>query len=121
MSEKGKNISKQASAGFSFRSFISGEFLTNSFLTKNIWFILFIVGLIMLTMYNKFLTEKVINNINKTKLEVNNLKAISVSNTAELMHLSKESVVIKMVEEQGLKIKPLKRPPEKIVIKEERK
>lgn len=121
MSEKKTKKTKKQGAGFSFYQFISGEFLTNSFLTKNIRFILFVVALIMGTMYNKFLTEKVINNINKTKQEVNQLKAISVSNTAELMHLSKESVVIKMVEEEGLEIKPLKRPPEKIVIKEELK
>ncbi len=121
MNEKDKNKTKKQGSGFSFYQLISGEFLTNSFLSQNFWFILFVVALIMATMYNKFLTEKVINNINKTKQEVNRLKAISVSNTAELMHLSKESVVIKMVEEEGLKIKPLKRPPEKIVVKEENK
>jgi len=117
METTGKKTSKQTS-GFSLARLFRGEFFSNSFLTKNFYYILFVVAMIMVTMYNKFLTEKVINEINKTKNEVNALKAISVSNTAELMHLSKESVVIKMVQDEGLAVQPLNKPPEKIVIRE---
>ena len=120
METENKKNTKQSLTGFTFRSLFSGTLFTNSIFSKNFAYILFLVICTMCYMYNKFLTEKVINNINKTKQEVNELKAISASNTAELMHLSKESVVTKMVEEEGLEIKPLKKPPEKIVINKDK-
>ena len=117
METKEKNTTKRVNMKFSFKEFLRGDFFAESFIAKNWQFTLFIVVLFMGIMYNKFLTEKVINEINKTRQEVSTLKAVSVSNTAELMRLSKESVVLEMVKEEGLGIKPLKNPPEKIVIK----
>ena len=120
MSVKEKNkANREANSTWSFRKLLSGELITNKLITQNLRFILYIVVWIMISMYNKFSTEKVINNINKTKQEVGKLKAISVANTAELMYLSKESVVVKMVDKEGLQIKPLRKPPEKLIVKQE--
>lgn len=116
MNKEEKNTSEKKSVGVVFRKIFGGAFFTNQFLTDKIKFIAFIVVLLMITMYNKYLTENTISNIYKIKKEVIKLKATS-SQTAELMYLSKESAVLEMLEKKNIEIKPLKEQPIKIEIK----
>lgn len=114
-----KNTTKTNWTGaFSFKELINGDIFTRQQLMKNLMFILYVVFLTVLYIYNKYQTEKVLSDIISVKKEVKELRTYSVSNATELMSLSKESEVINLVEENGLLIKPLKRPPVKITVKE---
>lgn len=118
MGKEKENTNKFKSPGtFSFREIINGDIFASEQLMKNLWYILFVVFLTVVYMYNKYKTENVLIDIIKTQKEVKELRAYSVSNVTKLMSLSKESEVIRMVQKNELDIKELKRPPEKIVIK----
>ncbi|OQY03947.1 MAG: hypothetical protein B6I20_03915 [Bacteroidetes bacterium 4572_117] len=103
---------------FSIRELISGNFFfTQEQLKKNLIYILFVVLLTVVYLYNQYKTEKVLHDIIQTQNEVQKLKAYSVINVIELMSLSKESEVVKLVREKNLAIKELTAPPEKIIVK----
>jgi len=117
MDSKSKNsIGVQSNTAFSFKELINGDIFVREFLLKNIWYILFVVTLTIFYIYNKYQTEKILIEIINTQKEVKELKAYSVSNANELMSLSKESEVLRLVNENELNIKELKRPPEKIIV-----
>ena len=118
MSKEKKNTDKFKSPGsFSFREIVNGDIFAREQLMKNLWYILFVVFLTVIYIYNKYQTENVLIDIIETQKEVKELRVYSVTNATELMSLSKESEVIRLVQENELGIKELKRPPEKIVIK----
>jgi len=119
LTTKKGNINKEVNDSFSFREIINGDIFARRQIMKNIWYILFVVFLTVVYIYNKYKTENILIEIIKTQSEVKELRAYSVSNANELMSLSKESEVVRLVEENGLKIKELKLPPEKIVVKVE--
>ncbi len=120
MSKKKENTNKaKAANNFSFREIINGDIFAREQLMKNLWYILFVVFLTVVYIYNKYNTERVLIDIIKTQHEVKELRINSVSNATELMSLSKESEVINLVQKNELSIKELKKPPEKIVVKAE--
>jgi len=118
LSKKGKNTNGAWTKGtFSFREIINGDIFAHEQLMKNLWYILFVVFLTVVYIYNKYKTENVLIEIIKTQSVVKELRAYSISNANELMSLSKESEVVRLIEENGLNIKELKMPPEKIIVK----
>ena len=120
MGKQKGNINKhKSSVNFSFREIINGDIFAREQLMKNLWYILFVVFLTVIYIYNKYNTERVLIDIIKTQQEVKELRVYSVSNDTELMSLSKESEVIDLVQKNELDIKELKKPPEKIVVKAE--
>ncbi|MEN8119786.1 MAG: FtsL-like putative cell division protein [Bacteroidota bacterium] len=114
---KGNNDKSGSQGTFSFREIINGDFFAREQLMKNLWYILFVVFLTVIYIYNKYQTENVLIDIIETQKEVKELRAYSVSNANELMSLSKESEVISLVRKKKLDIEELKKPPEKIIIK----
>ena len=116
--EKRNTTNGNRTGAFSFKEIINGDIFTRQQLMKNLVFIIYIVFLTIVYIYNKYQTEKVLSDIILLKKDLKELRTYSVSNATELMSLSKESEVIRLVEENGLKIKPLKRPPAKIVVKD---
>lgn len=118
MVKEKENINKLKSSGtFSFHEIINGDIFAREQLMKNLWYILFVVFLTVIYIYNKYQTENVLIDIIETQKEVKELRAYSVSNANELMSLSKESEVIRLVQKNKLDIKELKKPPEKIIVK----
>ncbi len=116
--EKNTNTTGTQTA-FSFREIINGDIFAREQLMKNLWYILFVVFLTVVYIYNKYKTENVLIEIIKTQSQVKELRAYSVSNANELMSLSKESEVVRLVKKSGLNINELKMPPEKIIVKAE--
>jgi len=118
MSEiKGNNNNSGSQGAFSLREIINGDIFAREQLMKNLWYILFVVFLTVIYIYNKYQTENVLIEIIETQKEVKELRAYSVSNATELMSLSKESEVIRLVQKNELEIKELKKPPAKIIVK----
>ena len=71
----------------------------------------------MVYINNKYQTEGLLINIIRLQNEVKENRDRSVSYAAELMSLSRESEVIKIVNEKNLNLQELKMPPEKIEVK----
>lgn len=117
MDNQNKNIDK---SNLSFKDFLSGSVLTQKPLKKHLKLVFLIVFIAIVYINNQYKTESVLVEIKNLQEEVQELRNKSISYATELMSLSRESEVMKMVEEKELDIKELKMPPQKIsIIKQE--
>ncbi len=102
----------------SVRDLLDGSFL-NEFVVKQIPYILFITMLAFVYIGNRYRTEKIVRKTIDLQKELSELRAEAITTSSELMFISKQSEVVKMVEEQGLELKESVEPPMKIVITDE--
>jgi hypothetical protein len=63
---------------------------------------------------NRYHAEKVIRELTNLQFEVKDLRAESITTASELMFISKQSEVVKMIEENQLDLKESVKPPIKI-------
>jgi cell division protein FtsL len=110
---------EEKKTNLSFKDFISGSILTQTSIKKHLWYILFVVALSIVYISNKYQTEGILVDIIKLQKEVKELRDKSVSYASELMSISRESEVIKIVKEKGVELEELKTPPQKIEVKKE--
>lgn len=100
-----------------FKQFIDGNIFVQDSIKKQTLYILFLVLLSVIYINNKYKTEALMVNILKNQKEVKELRDRSIDYASELMSLSRESEVIRIIESKKLDLKELKSPPEKILIK----
>ncbi|PIF01930.1 MAG: hypothetical protein CR996_02215 [Draconibacterium sp.] len=103
------------------KPFIGGTILTDERVTRQIPFILLLVawGIVFIT--NRNWSEKTIRNIEIIQDELEELRAESITFSAKLMNASRPSEVAKKVNEAGLELKEPARPPQRILVKKEKK
>ena len=65
---------------------------------------------------NRFHAEKITRESTKLLMEVKDLRAESLSTSADLMYISKQSEVLRLVREKGLNLEELKTPPFKLLV-----
>jgi len=111
---------EQNKTNLSFKDFLSGSILTQKSIKKHLWYILFAVLLSVIYISNKYKTESTLVDIIKLQKEVKELRDRSVSYASELMSLSRESEVIKIIKEKEVGLEELKEPPQKIVVEKEK-
>lgn len=100
----------------SIKDLLDGSLIANDFIVKQLPYIVFLVALAFIYIANRYHAEKVVRaNIELSK-EINELRAEAITTSSELMFISKQSEVAKLVEERGLGLKESVEPPRKIVI-----
>jgi len=92
------------------KQFIDGSILTKQIISKHLLYILFLVGLSMVYIYNKYKTDDIVIKISKTHKEIKKLRSKSVINASELMIIRRESEVKKMAKKKNLELEELKEP-----------
>ena len=120
-SENTKSPEQVNKKRWNFKQFIDGNFFIQNSIRKQTRFILFLVFLCIIYIQNKYRSEALLVDILKTQKEVKELRDRSVNFAAELMSLSRESEVIKIIDSKNLEIKELKYPPDKIRVKTKKK
>jgi hypothetical protein len=98
----------------SFRDLIDGSILTRKAIAKQLPFVLFLSFLAIIYIGNGYHAEKVIRDLTRLQTEVKDLRAESITTASELMFISKQSEVIKMVKENQLDLEESVTPPIKI-------
>jgi hypothetical protein len=100
--------------GTSLREFLDGTIITRKNVVKQLPFIIFlsIIGIIYIG--NRYHAEKVIRDITKAQEEVKNLRAEEITTASELMKLSRQSEVVRLVKEKNLGLEESTEPPAKI-------
>jgi hypothetical protein len=83
---------------------------------KNLGYISLITFLTAVYIGNRFHAEKLTRESTKLQREVKDLRAESLSTSADLMYLSKQSEVFTMIREKGLNLEELKTPPFKLLV-----
>ncbi len=87
-------------------------FISREMMVKQIPFILFIVCLLMIHIWNAHNTEKIIRKTDKLNREIKELRSEYISILSELMSESKQSSIAKKLDTLG--VKELVSPPFKI-------
>lgn len=100
--------------GTSFKEFLDGTVLTRKNVVKQLPFIIFLSVLAVMYIGNRYHAEKVIRDINKLQTEVKNLRAEEITTASELMKISKQSEVARLVKENNLGLEESTEPPIKI-------
>jgi len=100
------------------KDLVSGNIITKEAISKQIPYIVFIAFIGILYIGNRYHAEKIVRDTAKLQKQVKELRSESLSAAAELMFISKQSEVIKLVNEKGMTLEQSVVPP-KIVEFEE--
>jgi hypothetical protein len=90
--------------------------ITEKIILKNLWYILLITLLASIYIGNRFHAEKITRETARLQREVRELRAESLSTSASLMFISRQSEVQRLVKERGLNLEELKTPPYKLLV-----
>jgi hypothetical protein len=102
--------------GSFLKELLSGSMVTEKIILKNLWYILLLTLLAAIYIGNRFHAEKITRESTRLQREVKELRAESLSTSADLMYLSRQSVVYRLVKERGLNLEELKTPPYKLLV-----
>lgn len=100
------------------KSLISGSLVSEKLILGNLGFILMMTLIGAIYIANRFHAEKTIRRIDQLQDEVKELRSEAMSTSAELMYISKQSTVQRLVKERALGLNELKEPPYKLIVKD---
>jgi cell division protein FtsL len=100
------------------KGLISGTFISEKLILNNLKYAILLAVLGVIFIANKFSAEKVEREIIVLDQEVRDLRAESLSVSAALGSVSRQSEIIDMVKERGLGLEELREPPYRIVVHE---
>lgn len=116
MAESKEGKPKQGKPGSFMKELMSGIIFSDVIILKNLWYIIFLTILGALYIGNRFHAEKTTRESARLTREVKDLKAESLSTSADLMYVSRQSEVYRMVREKNLGLEELKTPPYKLIV-----
>jgi hypothetical protein len=116
MADLKENIKKQAKPGSFLTELLSGIIFSERIILRNLGYISLITFLATIYIGNRFHAEKITRETTKLMSEVKDLRAESLSTSADLMNISKQSEVVRLVKEKGLDLEELSTPPYKLLV-----
>lgn len=112
---------KSVNRGGSVKDFIDGSVLTRDFVVRQLPFIIFLAILAILYIGNRYHAEKLVRKTSELQTELKELRAEAITVSAELMHMSRQSEVLKLLRRNNLDLVESLEPPRKIVVKRDRR
>ncbi len=106
----------QIKPGSFIKELLSGSMVSEKLILQNLGYISLIAFLAAVYIGNRFHAEKVTRETARLTKEVKDLRAESLSTSANLMYISKQSEVFSMIREKGLNLEELKSPPYKLLV-----
>jgi hypothetical protein len=100
----------------SVKEFVEIPKFNRETLVKQLPFILFLAVLGIVYIANQYHAERLVNDVNTLKKTRNEKRAEYISSASDLMQITQQSEVTRLVEEHNLGLKPLTAPPKKIRI-----
>ncbi len=116
MAEKKNERTRKVTTGVFIKELMSGSMVTDKIILKNLGYILVLTFLGAIYIGNRFHAEKIIRASSRIQREVKDLRAESLSISADLTYASKRSEVFRLVRERGLNLEELREPPYKLVV-----
>jgi cell division protein FtsL len=114
--EKSKKRSEKVRTGSFMKELLSGSMVTEKIILANLWYVLLLTFLAAIYIGNRFHAEKITRETAKLQSEVKDLRAESLSTSADLMFVSRQSEVYRLVREKGLNLEEMKVPPYKLLV-----
>jgi hypothetical protein len=117
MADNKENNKKQAKPGSFIKELLSGSMVSETIILKNLGYVSLVTLLAAIYIGNRFHDEKITRETAKLQKEVKDLRAEALSTSADLMYVSKQSEVFRLVKEKGLNLEEMKTPPYKLLVK----
>jgi hypothetical protein len=109
---------KEDAGTVTIKELIHGKAPSSGIIKKNRFYLLFLVFLALIYINNNFVVESLMKEqLNITK-EIKELKFEAITTSSELMKKSRQSEVIRKVQENNLGLEALTTPPKTIIVKE---
>ena len=124
MSKEKKNIEfdqsiEEKEKSLSFRDLLDGNVLTRKAVLKQSRFILLLVLIAFMSIANRNHAEKTVIHLSRLQSDVKELRARSISTSAELVRISRQSEVKHLVNRNELGLEENLEPPKKLIQNEE--
>lgn len=116
MAEKKEKNAKQEKKSAFLKELLSGSMVSEKIILKNLGYISMVTFLAAVYIANRFHAEKITRETSKLQREVKDLRAESLSTSADLMFVSRQSQVYSLIREKGLNLEELKTPPYKLLV-----
>jgi hypothetical protein len=114
--KEAKEKNKKAKTGSFLKELLSGSMVTEKIILKNLGYVLLVTFLAALYIANRFHAEKITRETARLQREVKELRAESLSTSADLNFISRQSEVYRLVKSRGLNLEELKSPPYKLLV-----
>jgi cell division protein FtsL len=111
-----ENNKKQIKTGSFIKEILSGSMVSEKIILNNLGYVALITFLAALYIGNRFHAEKITRETTRLQREVKDLRAESLSTSANLMEISKQSEVFNLIREKGLNLEEMKAPPYKLLV-----
>jgi len=95
----------------SVRDILNGNFLTKKFFRRQYLLIILLVVLSIVYIDNRYSSEKQIAYAASLKKNIQDAKYESLTISAELMEISRQSNIFRLMQSKGMKLKPGNTPP----------
>lgn len=95
----------------SVRDILNGNILTKKFIRRQYLLIILMVVLSIVYIDNRYSSEKQITNITELKRKIQDAKYESLTISAELMEISRQSNILLMLQSKGIQLRPGDTPP----------
>jgi cell division protein FtsL len=116
MAEGNPGQNKKKKTGSFLKELLGGSMVTEKIILKNLWYVLLITLLAAIYIGNRFHAEKITRETTRLQREVRELRSESLATSAELMYISRQSEVYRLVKERGLNLEETKTPPYKLLV-----
>lgn len=103
----------------SLKGLLGGSLLTREKVVRQLPYILFLTLLAFFYIGNRYHAEKLVRKNSELQDEVKELRAKAITTSAELMRLSQQSQVMKLIRKKDLGLRQSVNPPKKIVVQSE--
>jgi cell division protein FtsL len=105
-----------AKPGSFMKELLSGSIVTEKIILRNLAYLLLLTLLGAVYIGNRFHAEKITRETTRLQRDVKDLRAESLSTSAELMFISRQSEIYRLVKEKGLDLEELKTPPYRLLV-----
>ena len=106
---------KEIRKGF-IRELLDGTVLTKGLITRQLPYLIFLTLLAIIYIGNRYNAEKIVRQTAVLQNEIKELRAEAITTASELMFISKQSEVSKLVKQNNLNLEESVEPPTKINI-----
>ena len=100
----------------SFRDLLDGNVLTRKSVLKQSRFILLLVLIAFFSIANRNHAEKTVIQLNRLQSDVKEMRAKSISFSSDLVKISRQAEVVRMVNRYNLGLEENLEPPNKLIV-----
>lgn len=114
--EKAAETPKQSVKQPFLKELLSGSMVSEKLILQNLGYISLITFLAAVYIANRFHAERITRESSRLQKEVRDLRSESLSTSADLMYVSRQSQVYSLIREKGMNLEELKTPPFKLIV-----